>query len=299
MPHLNNLLAPDTRTGAGSIVAIVLVLFALNLSGLLTNTEAVTAVTSLALLIFGMPHGSFDLALLRSRTISSAALISLYIACAAVMYLLWHAAPMVALAVFLVMAVVHFSEDWAASGSRFLALGTALGFVAAPALFHTDHLRSLFEMLTRDPAAVVLADGLLLLAPVSLAIATITVSIFWQIGQKPLAVSAASALAAMLVLPPVQGFAVFFCLVHSALQFRSHAQSLDLHGFRSWRGIVVPVSLGGLGVAAIVLALAPSAPVETSLFITSFTALSVLTAPHMVVPLLLRTLRPQPLFAAA
>lgn len=294
----NNLFAPETGAGAGAIIALVIVVLGFNHVGYLADASSVTAIASLAILIFGMPHGSFDLALLQRGSLSKVTLVTLYLICAGAMYFLWRAAPVLALAAFLLMAIVHFAEDWAASGSRFIALGTALAFVSAPALLHTDRLRSLFAMLTADPAAAILVDALLLLAPVSIAIALIGFGSLWQAEQKSLAVSGLGALVAMLVLPPVQGFAIFFCLVHSALQFRHHAQSLGLHSFRRWRGIVVPVSLGGLGVAGAVLAFMPPAPLETGLFITSFTALSVLTAPHMLVPLMLRAVRQKALFAA-
>ncbi|MFZ4690169.1 MAG: Brp/Blh family beta-carotene 15,15'-dioxygenase, partial [Polymorphobacter sp.] len=96
--------------------------------------------------------------------------------------------------------------------------------------------------------------------------------------------SASCALAAMLLLPPVLGFALFFCLVHSPMQFRQHAGRLGLRGFQQWGGIVVPLSLAGLGIAAAVFIENDDASIPANLFATSFMTLSILTVPHMLMP---------------
>ena len=125
---------------------------------------------------------------------------------------------------------------------------------------------------------------MLLVAPVAMVVALIGWVVLWQAGQRALAISAGCALAAMLLLPPVPGFALFFCLIHSPMQFRQHAGLLGLRGFRQWRGIVVPLSLAGLGIAAAVFIENGDISIPTNLFATSFMTLSILTVPHMLVP---------------
>jgi hypothetical protein len=58
-----------------------------------------------------------------------------------------------------------------------------------------------------------------------------------------------------------------------------------LKGASQWRGIVVPISLGGLGVAGVLFVLNNSASIPTGIFVASFMTLSVLTVPHMLVPM--------------
>jgi Brp/Blh family beta-carotene 15,15'-monooxygenase len=250
------------------------------------DTSLMTAAASAAILILGLPHGSFDLALIRrsAGNTSSLALVSLYLSCATAMYLLWQIEPILALAGFLLTAVVHFSEDWEACGSRFVASGIAVAIVATPALLHADSLRGLFVALTGDPGAAVLVDALLLVAPIALVVALVGIGMLWQAGLRGLAVSAGSALAGLLLLPPVVGFALFFCLVHSPMQFRQHADTLSLRGFRQWAGIVVPISLGGLGIAAAIFLADGRSAFAASMFASSFMTLSILTVPHMAVP---------------
>lgn len=280
------------RLEAGVLVLVTGLTIALGVSGVIVESPGMTAGFSFLLLIAGLPHGSFDLALLqraaakRRALRSTLALVGLYIACAAMMYLAWLLAPALALAAFLIMAVAHFAEDWADCGSSFVAGCIAAAMIAAPALLHSESLARHFVVLTGDPDAAVFADALLLIAPVSMAVALIGVLLLRDAGRPDLAIGAACGLASMLLLPPVAGFALFFCLVHSPLQFRQHARALGLAGHRQWGGIVWPVSLGGLGLAMMIFLMQDAALMSDRALASSFIALSVLTVPHMIVPML-------------
>lgn len=271
-------------------------LLAAELAAAIPDTAAITAAASLALLVAGMPHGGFDLALIRAAgrsndAVSRAVIIVLYIGCAALTYAVWMLAPLAALAGFLVLAVIHFSEDWRSCGPGVLAAGLAAAIVAAPAVLHGDMLGRLFVDLAGDPDAALLADGLLLLAPTAFVLAGVALAGLLQTGQRRLAAAALCSLAAMLLLPPVIGFAVHFCLVHSPLQFRSHARALRIPRFAQWRGTVIPLSLGGFAVAGLILLLNGPMPLLHNLYASSFMALAVLVVPHMAVPLAISRLQ--------
>jgi hypothetical protein len=114
------------------LLLITVVSIALYAAGVIVDTPALTAAASVALLVFGLPHGTFDLALLRKAsgagivTRWTLGAIALYLACAAAMYLAWRFDPLLALAAFLVMALLHFAEDWDMGGARFLSYGCLL-----------------------------------------------------------------------------------------------------------------------------------------------------------------------------
>jgi Brp/Blh family beta-carotene 15,15'-monooxygenase len=248
------------------------------------DTPLVTAAVSLLLLVAGMPHGGFDLALIRAAGGgadfgSRAGVIILYLGCAAATYALWQAAPVLALAGFLALAVAHFAEDWRRCGSGLLAGGLAAAIVCAPAVLHDGALRGLFASLAGNARAALLA--------------AVAIIMLIQNQQRGLALAAACSVAAMLMLPPVIGFAVHFCLVHSPLQFRDHAQQLGLRQFRQWRSAVIPLSTGGLAVAGGILWLNNGTSLAHSLYASSFMALAVLVVPHMLVPLVMAHLQTQ------
>lgn len=286
-----------SRLGTGTVgwlLVITAVAIAMYSAGLLPETGPAIAVLSATLMVVGMPHGSFDIALLRQGSADDPAaparttLIGLYLCCALAMYLLWQTAPAWGLGLFLLMAAVHFAEDWQRCGSSFIATGMALAFLSAPALLHSRSLTGLFAVLSNDAAAGLLVDVMVLIAPTMVLLAIAGTAMLWRSGERNRALSAVCGLAAMLVLPPVHGFALFFCLVHSPIQFGDHARALGLRGLRQWGGTVIPLTLGGLGIAVVVFMLNRGAVITQDVFAASFVALSVLTAPHMLVPVILR-----------
>lgn len=292
----------DHQTGHGiplrGLLALTASLMAFDATGANLDTPLVTAAVSLLLLVAGMPHGGFDLALIRAAGGgadfgSRAGVIILYLGCAAATYALWQAAPVLALAGFLALAVAHFAEDWRRCGSGLLAGGLAAAIVCAPTVLHDGALRGLFASLAGDARAALLADALLLAAPTAMVLAAVAIIMLIQNQQRSLALAAACSVAAMLMLPPVIGFAVHFCLVHSPLQFRDHAHHLGLRQFRQWRGAVIPLSIGGLAVAGGILGLNNGTALAHSLYASSFMALAVLVVPHMLVPLVMAHLQTQ------
>ena len=253
---------------------------------LLTGPVAITA-TCAALLLGGLPHGALDLAVLRREaTGRTAQVLMLYLGLAAVMFATWQIAPSLALALFLAMAVTHFAEDWTATEHPFFALGISVATIAAPALFHHEELAGLFVLIAGDPKAARMADALLLIAPVAAACAHLAMLLLWKAGQRVAAVNAACALAAMVALPPVTGFAIYFCLIHSPRHFRAGLKRLaPVVGVT--RSTIV-ATLGGLAMALAMLQFLPITDPSGRLFVASFMTLSILTLPHMAVPLIVR-----------
>ena len=264
----------------------------------LAMTGVATPVACALLLVFGLPHGTLDLELLRCRDDEGAALgllLTAYGACAAAMYLLWQVAPLVALAVFIVIAFEHFAEDWTAMGSRFCANGTAFALIALPALLHRAEIADIFAILAGTSAAT-LADLLLLAAPIAGLIALSGVGLLWQRRRRSLAIGLAAAMVAELVLPPVMGFTIFFCFVHSPAQLRASLATITMPSQQAWWRVIVPLTLAALliataiGAAAIRAATFDGSNISVWLH-AAFVTLSVLTLPHMAVPQLARVYR--------
>lgn len=267
--------------------------FALTLGNMALESDIVTAAACAALLVFGLPHGSLDLALLRraDRTgpVRLAAIVLLYLGCAATMYAIWHMAPVAALTLFLVVACVHFAEDWADGVPPFFATGIAAAILTGPTLAHRDALAAIFVRLTGSEAATLVADIATLLAPVAFVTAGLGLLIMVRAGRRAQACEAGLVLAAMVVLPPVIGFALFFCLSHSPVQFA--AANAELGGAQKLRhpGEVSLLMLAALGIAGAIYLASGGNSLGDGAVRASFITLSILTIPHMIMPLLLQT----------
>ena len=243
---------------------------------------AATMLCCAAILLLGLPHGALDMvALLGARSRTQAIISYLVLGCA--MAALWWIMPGAALLLFFAVATVHFGEDW--PGSGLIANGGALALLAAPLLFHRAEIDALFAVIAGPGAIPPLADALLLVAPVAIAAGITACALLWISGRVMLAASSAAALAGMVVLPPLAGFALCFGLFHSPRQF---ARGLADLGGPTWRGPVAAASG-----AALLLVLAVALLGDPHLFSAgvvrgTFIVLSVLTVPHMLLPLILR-----------
>lgn len=270
-----------------SVLALLLTLAATLVPADLLTSPTIIAATCAALLLGGLPHGALDLAVLRRDADHRFTLvISLYLGLAAMMFATWQVAPTLALALFLAMAMAHFAEDWSVAEHPFFAMGIAVALLAAPALFHHEAVSGLFVLLTGEPAAAGLADVLLLVAPGAAACALLAILLLWRGGHRATAVDAGCALAAMTLLPPITGFAIYFCLIHSPAHFRAGLKRLAPTTGVTRSTIVA--TLGGLAIAFAALQFLPIADPSSRLLAASFMTLSILTLPHMAVPLILR-----------
>ncbi|HZV85664.1 MAG TPA: Brp/Blh family beta-carotene 15,15'-dioxygenase [Brevundimonas sp.] len=255
---------------------------------------AISAVACLAMLVFGLPHGSLDLELIRSRRGGGgggiAALAALYLTVAAAMLTLWRLHPLTALAAFILIAIWHFAEDWEGVNLPLLEWGGAAALLASPTLLNRAALDTAFVALTGSSSGVVAADVLTLVAPVALMLAAVGIVLHWQEGRRGQSMGLAAAVAVMIVLPPVVGFALYFCVFHSPRHFSGALQSLSWTDARQWARVVVPLTLAGLGLAVVLFAVEWRPTFGDQIVAVSFMTLSIVTAPHMLAPRVVRAI---------
>lgn len=245
-----------------------------------------TMVACVAILLCGLPHGTLDLAIIererRPGGIGRGALWVLYLGLAALMFIVWSAAPVAALASFIVVSVVHFAEDWHETRSPFLAQGMAIAVLTAPTILHLSIVEQLFIALSATPDGALVASLMLLVAPATLAVAGVAIISLWQAGNRDQAIAAIIILAGMTFLPPVVGFAVFFCLFHSPRHLRN---AIDRLGDAPASRRAIPLlTLAALGIAAVLFSVEGRPDLPARFVAMSFMTLSLLTVPHMLVP---------------
>lgn len=284
-------------TGAGLLIGAVVACGIAGSLGLPLSGGVATTVACLALLVFGLPHGTLDLEIIRKQCAGPwtgmVTLVALYLGLAAGMYGLWRVEPVLALAAFIAIAVVHFSEDWQGTGSGLLCAGLALALLAAPTLFHRAELDAIFIGLTDRVEAGAITDALTLVLPVAIGLGLIAILSLWQAGRHDQALGGLVALMGMVVLPPIVGFALYFCLFHSPRHFRESLSTLDWRGFAAWGWVVVPLTLAAGGIAGLVFGLEIRTALPERIMAASFMTLSILTVPHMLVPVVIAALSRQ------
>lgn len=251
------------------------------------DSQSQLALMSPIILLLGVPHGALDIVFVQQRTgIRSAAGWSLftiaYLAAASLVVILWWASPGVFLVAFLIASALHFSGD--PEGKTPLAMRLLYGgaFIFCPLTLHAAEVEQLFAFLAGGPAAQ-----------------TIVVALQWAAWPWVAAMGAAAmvsasralprsielvSLAAMLtVAPPLIGFTLFFCGMHSVrhvLRTRGYASA------GTW-GHLVRIAAWPMAGTLVGIALAGWLPDGVSLDVRLaqllFVGLAALTVPHMVV----------------
>jgi Brp/Blh family beta-carotene 15,15'-monooxygenase len=255
-----------------------------------------------AVVIFGLPHGALDLALVqgacRGTWHAPAAAIAVYVAVAAVVLALWLAAPVTALIGFLAIAVIHFglgdTEDLNGT-QRAVEVVARGGFAGiAPLVFHPQTTRELFALLVGPDSTASLNNTLAIItAPAALlwgsclVMAVVGRFVQRQRGWLPATAELLLTCAIFAVLHPLAAFVLYFCFVHSI----RHIADLGAARFpdsaaraRIWlllESLPFTIATIILGATAWFLFGQPSNFDEAMMRIV-FWGLSALTMPHMI-----------------
>ena len=263
----------------------VLMLAHFNLGGL--NGSTATAIASALILLCGVPHGTLDveIAAMRFRRHGRSGKLKItvaYVGCAAAMAALWAILPSLALVVFLILSIIHFGADWRTGVDPFFAMMVGWALIALPALAHQAQVAAIFETLTGDGHGGTIAALLACTAIPALLGSLLFGFQAFERAQSLSGLDVMCCLIAALVLPPLAGFAVFFCGLHSP---RHLAEALRQSGPASngtkaiIGGAVMALSFGA---TALIFFADRTASVDAGVIRTAFVLLSILTVPHFI-----------------
>ena len=185
----------------------------------------------------GLPHGAYDIALLRRATTldrSDLALaVAAYVAIVVLMALLWMVAPLPTLVLFLAVSAYHFGEDWLMLDVALLRLAAGAAVIAASTIGHPVEVTALFVAMS-DPRAAIIAQVIIAAAPVALLVTAVGLVAAWRQGSRQWAAAMTTCLALLLALPPVIGFTLFFVFLHTPRHLKQARMALRDMGQARW-----------------------------------------------------------------
>ena len=251
------------------------------------GSPEITMIAALAIVLVGIPHGTLDveIASLRfglSGPSQKVAIIAGYVSCALLMLLLWQQIPELALTVFLIISIVHFSADWRGGVDPFLAMMVGWALIALPALSHPQAVAAIFEMLTGNRNGETIS-ALLSCSSVPATLGSLVFA-FWAYRHDDIksAADVVSCLIAALFLPPLIAFAVFFCGLHSPRHMIDALR--ETGGMSPTKTAVIITAVTGLSVGVGVLLFTGygDMQMDAAAIRTGFVLLSALTVPHFI-----------------
>lgn len=257
----------------------------------------------LPIVVFGLSHGGADPLILRhlmsARSGSAGLVTGLYVMAAlAFVALIWFF-PVAALVAFLILSVWHFGVTDRAflspgCGALLLWLSGSLP-VLGPALGHPEQTSQVFAWLIGSERGPVLAV-ISVAAPLLAGLWLVGFGLLIQRHRQHLAGRIPAELLlvglALVSLPPLLGFAFYFCAIHSVRHFLVVAEHrLGQAEARSTLRFLVknaaPATLGAIGLALAawlaILVLQPAASLLVEAIRVMFWALAALTLPHAFV----------------
>ena len=252
-----------------------------------------TTLALIAIAMLGLPHGVLDIRAINQAfglgRAGTVGVLALYIALGGVTAALWLAAPVVALLAFFVVAAIHFSEDWDASGPAALSLAVPVAMFSAGATRDPAAYDAIFISMTGANSASVATEALVAMAPLAHGVAFVAAALMVRSGDTWRALAAVACILSMWLAPPVVGFAVYFVVFHSPLHLREVVTSLS--GRTRWavaEGIATFV--GALAIIAALSGLFARSHGFPPLGSAVFVGLAILTVPHMIVPRIVRAI---------
>lgn len=259
----------------------------------LAGIPVLTLIALAAVVIIGLPHGALDGAIaiqlgMSQNLLSLIQFLVLYIAAAAVVVGAWMVAPVICLLAFLVISMLHFGMGDVRAGNGWQGMLEALAHgglvVAGISHMHREEVDVIFGYLV-DGNTLLVWQGLEIIA-IFVAVALLfcmvqgVINRRWRGGLAELVILGAI----FAFTPPLVGFAIYFCLVHTPRHVRAILASVSSGVSR--RLILSQVVLFSVaswvagGLAFWLLLGAETA--EAALMRVVFIGLAALTVPHMI-----------------
>jgi beta-carotene 15,15'-dioxygenase len=245
-----------------------------------------------AVLLFGLPHGAYDLQLLASQfgkdaprhaKYSASLTLASYVLLAVSAALLWVLAPTIALIVFIAMAGIHFGEDWEMLEPGLLRAMAGFSPLATIVISSPTDAQMLFAALSDPQSGTALVQAIVMASPVILLVTLVAHAVTWKGGNHWWCLSQLTALLICALAPAVIAFAAFFILFHSPIHLVRTRHVLAQWAWTRFIGYGLAITLIAiLSMAAFSIvafeSLTPS--MDTILFM--FRLLAIVTVPHLI-----------------
>ena len=240
------------------------------------------------ILLAGMPHGAGDILIARRIFRYNHLLLTFflvtYLTIAAFITATWFFMPSFSLTVFLLISIIHFglmdtekTKDLPFRYLRTLIYGSTP--IIIPATFHTADVNNLFSLLIFENDTL-LANYIASLFPIWF----LSCLIFFVSGRKTLKYQFLEILVLAIVLaylPPLWGFVIYFCLVHSSRHTLHLLNSLGPLNYNDYMLLLVTVLASILAIFIGAFHFTNNS-FDIGIIRATFIGLAALTVPHML-----------------
>ena len=246
-----------------------------------------------AIVLIGLPHGALDGAIaihlgFTQKILHFIRFLALYIAMAGLVVGAWLLAPTACLLGFLIISMLHFGAGDARHGTGWLRSAEILAHgglvIVGISQTHHDEVDVIFGYLTWRDTALLWQGIDVLTVIVGMAVVVCLAQALWHRRWRGTAVELGVLSVLFALTPPLVGFAVYFCCVHSARHVYGIVNSVqrDISRFsmlnQAAAFTVASWAAGGAAIWWFADMANPEPVVQRVVFI----GLAALTVPHMI-----------------
>ena len=258
----------------------------------LVSLDHISLIALAFVVVVGLPHGAFDGAIAQqlgySRTWRAMCrFIVVYLGLAGAVVAFWIWQPGLALALFLLISAVHFGygdATGATAVSRMVQIAAHGGVaVFGISLFHLQQVTPLFAALTGgDVALAVLMAELFPLAMIPVA-GLYLICAIREAALRSRLVELALLCLLLSIVPPLVGFAVYFCVIHTGRHMQHIWQHLRRRATpRYILGEAALFTVASWAAGVMIWLWLDSGNVSQDFLQVIFIGLAALTVPHMI-----------------
>ena len=254
--------------------------------------DQLSVIALLMVVLIGLPHGALDGAIAmhlgagRNLTFILQFLL-LYLFCGLLVVVLWYNFPPISLAVFLIISMIHFGWGDANSKIKLLSLLQIIchgGIVVFGIVyFHIDEVIPLFDMLTQRNSNFSIRLSTYCFYGVSILTLLYLYLVFRVQELRSRFLELIVIWFIVIFLPPLLGFAVYFCFIHTTRHI--HNIWVELKVDISIKSLIAQASIltiASWGMGIIAFYIFDAGDLDTNIIRIIFIGLAALTVPHMI-----------------
>nr|ABL61012.1 15,15'-beta-carotene dioxygenase Blh [uncultured marine bacterium HF10_25F10] len=246
-----------------------------------------------AIVLIGLPHGALDGAIaihlgFTRKILHFIWFLALYIAMAGVVVAAWLLAPTACLLGFLIISMLHFGAGDARHGTGWLRSAEILAHgglvIVGISQMHHVEVDVIFGYLTGRDTALLWQGIDVLTLIVGMAVVVCLAQALWHRRWRGTAFELGALAVLFALTPPLVGFAVYFCCVHSARHVYGIVNSLrrEISRFSLLNQAAAFSVASWVAGGAAILWFADMSNPEPFVLRVVFIGLAALTVPHMI-----------------
>ena len=249
------------------------------------NDKSIVVMLVFFVIFFGLPHGALDTLYAKKSNLyynflSFITFNIVYLLVGVITFFLWLFFPPLCLFIFLLISILHFSEDWRTEISFLQRIILATSIITLTVFFHREEVEIIFFSLTRS---TYIADLSLffyyanyLLLPMLLTV------LLYNIRNDKIVLNIITITLTAFFLNPLIYFLCYFCFFHSVKNYKESKNFLFSDNKPLQNKVILLNLLLTIFLSIIIFKFFLTGTVEDRLLKIIFIGLASLTVPHML-----------------